>query len=103
MKKTQETSSTSPKQNPNIKLALESKYKEETPIFYSIHSPLFTKLILKNQKNAKISNHFNKSALHYSIQFENEKTAKLLIDYGFNINQKTTQIAKRPECSITSK
>ena len=30
MKKTQETSSTSPKQNPNIKLALESKYKEET-------------------------------------------------------------------------
>jgi len=80
-----------------------SKYKEETPIFYSIHSPLFTKLILKNQKNAKISNHFNKSALHYSIQFENEKTAKLLIDYGFNINQKTTQIAKWPECSITSK
>ena len=30
MKKTQETSSTSPKQNPNIKLELESKYKEET-------------------------------------------------------------------------
>ena len=30
MKKTQETSSTSPKQNPNIKLALESKYKEAT-------------------------------------------------------------------------
>ena len=30
MKKTQETSSTSPKTNPNIKLALESKYKEET-------------------------------------------------------------------------
>ena len=30
MKKTQETSSTSPKHNPNNKLALESKYKEET-------------------------------------------------------------------------
>tara|TARA_A100001037_G_scaffold305201_1_gene344430 strand:+ start:6519 stop:7883 length:1365 start_codon:yes stop_codon:yes gene_type:complete len=79
------------------------KYKEETPIFYAIHSPLFTKLILKNQENAKISNHFNKSALHYSIQFENEETTKLLLDHGFNINQKTTQIAKWPECSITSK
>ena len=79
------------------------KYKEETPIFYAIHSPKFTKLILKNQENAKISNHFNKSALHYSIQFENEKTTKLLIDHGFNINQKTTQIGKWPECSITSR
>ena len=30
MKKTQETSSTSPKTNPNIKLALETKYQEES-------------------------------------------------------------------------
>ena len=30
MKNTQETSSTSPKTNPNIKLALETKYQEET-------------------------------------------------------------------------
>ena len=30
MKNTQETSSTSPKQNPNIKLALEEKYKNES-------------------------------------------------------------------------
>ena len=85
--------------------ALQEKtdYKEETPLFYAIHSPSFTKLILKNQEKIRSSNHFNKSALHYAVQFENQKTAKLLIDYGFDINQKTTKIAKWPECSITSK
>ena len=85
--------------------ALQEKtdHKEETPVFYAIHSPSFTKLILKNQEKIRSSNHFNKSALHYAVQFENQKTAKLLINYGFDINQKTTKIAKWPECSITSK
>ncbi|MED5578674.1 MAG: ankyrin repeat domain-containing protein [Nitrospinota bacterium] len=77
--------------------------KEETPIFYAIHSSAFTKLILENQKNVRDSNHFNKSALHYAIQFENQETTKLLIDHGFDINQKTTKIAKWPECTKSSK
>lgn len=64
----------------------------ESALFYALNDDKNTELLLKRGANVNYENTFKKTPIFSAIQLNNLETIKVLINYGANINQKTTSI-----------